>query len=619
MKEYFIINENKKSGPFNLNEIKQEYLFNDTLIWHEGLDNWVLASEIKELQNLINKKSIKDSKNIFLINNDKKVGPLNFQDLKKHKIEPKTMIWFENLSDWIPADNIDELKHFLVFERKTPNTKTKTLNKKEDTPILITESNKSFRYICFQNSLRTSLVYFILALIFLLYNGVDFFKSIKIISLIFVVSNFLSFFYKNLNLARYLSSIFFVIGVVFLIKQKTQIDILKENILQKELSYSNFKKDKILLSKTNVSNTKSKILLNSSVLSVENFYYLESGKHFYEIFDKDTIEYISRSPIALKFKKTNTSLYETVFLLVDSANENKLKKVIINRNDISIDNFLSKVEIKISEDDIETYEDEQTIFIERVLFEKFKNEQIYIESKSDIYQILSSYKSKYQSPDFYRIKKTKRKKQLEFEKFKSKYESITVSKNTLLTSDPNLNSKTLYVVKPGEKIIILSNNLLNKYYLKVQVNEGVINQQSIDDFSKKNSHIGYININSFVELNGLNNSKIETKDLKIDNSKLIRNKILTIAFESIIVQIDEMKDGSFKYSSVRKSSLSPKKPFLEIFNGKRTNTKNGSLFEFTNGEDSYFIDEKIRRNRSGKYKLSIYKNSKLILKQNSKN
>ena len=62
MKEYFIINENKKSGPFNLNKIKQEYLFNDTLVWHEGLDNWVLASEIKELKNLINDKSIKDYK-----------------------------------------------------------------------------------------------------------------------------------------------------------------------------------------------------------------------------------------------------------------------------------------------------------------------------------------------------------------------------------------------------------------------------------------------------------------------------------------------------------------------------------------------------------------------------
>ena len=608
MKEYFIINENKKSGPFNLNKIKQEYLFNDTLVWHEGLDNWVLASEIKELKNLINDKSIKDSKNIFLINNNNKIGPLNFQDLKKYKIEPNTMIWFENISDWIPANNIDELKNSLVFEGKTSKTETNTSKKKEDDPISITESNKSFRYICFQNSLRTSLVYFIVALIFLLYNGVDFFKSIKIISLIFIVSNFLSFFYKNLNLARYLSSIFFVTGVVFLIKQKSQIDILKENILQKELSYINFKKDKILLSKTNVSNTKSNILLNSSVLSVENFYYLESGKHFYEIFDKDTIEYISRSPIALKFEKTNTSLYETVLLLVDSANENKLKKVIINRNDISIDNFLSKVEIKISEDDIETYEDEQTIFIERALFEKFKNEQIYIESKRDIYQILSSYKSKYLSPDFYRIKKTVKKRQPQFEKFNSKFESITVSKNTLLTGEPNLNSKTLYVIRPGEKIIILSYNLLNKYYLKVQVNEGT-----------KFSHIGYININSFVESSSLNISKNVTKDVKIDNSKLIRNKILTIVFESIIVQIDEMKDGSFKYSSVRKSTLSPKKPFLEIFNGKRTYTKNGSLFEFKNGEDTYLIDEKIRRNRSGKYKLSIYKNSKLILKQNSQN
>jgi len=608
MKEYFIINENIKSGPFNLNKIKQEYLFNDTLVWHEGLDNWVLASEIKELKNLINDKSIKDSKNIFLIDNNNKIGPLNFQDLKKYNIEPNTMIWFENLSDWIPAHKIDELKNSLIFEKKTPKTRNKTSNKIESAPIFITKSNKSFRYVCFQNSLRTSLVYFIIALSFLLYSGVDFFKTLKVISLIFILSNFLSIFYKNLNLARYLSSIFFIVGVITLINQQTQIDILKENILKKELSYSNFKKDKILLTKKSASSQIPKILLNSSVLSVKNFYFLKSGTHFYEIFDNDTIEYISRSPIALKFEKTNTSLYETVYLLVDSANENKSKKVIINRNDISIDNFLSKVEIKISEDNIETYKDEQTLFIERVLFEKFKNEQIYIDSKSDIYQILSKYKSRYQSPDFYKIKKTVKKTQPQFKKFNSKFKSITVNKNTLLTGEPNLNSKTLYVIKPGEEITILSYNLFNNYYLKVKVNEGV-----------KNSHIGYVNINSFVELSSLNISKNETKDVKVDNSKIIINKILTINFESIILQIDEMKDGSFKYSSFKKSTLSPKKPFLEIFNGKRTFTKNGSLFEFKNGEDTYFIDEKIRRNRSGKYKLRIFKNSKLILKQNSEN
>ena len=49
---YFIIIKGKKSGPYDLSELKQMKLLNDTLTWKEGFDNWMQAKEIEELKDI---------------------------------------------------------------------------------------------------------------------------------------------------------------------------------------------------------------------------------------------------------------------------------------------------------------------------------------------------------------------------------------------------------------------------------------------------------------------------------------------------------------------------------------------------------------------------------------
>ncbi|CAM4035813.1 GYF domain-containing protein [Flavobacterium jumunjinense] len=52
-------------------------------------------------------------KSIYIISDDKKIGPLNFSDLIDHEINEKTLIWYEGKEDWQPASEILELKEFL--------------------------------------------------------------------------------------------------------------------------------------------------------------------------------------------------------------------------------------------------------------------------------------------------------------------------------------------------------------------------------------------------------------------------------------------------------------------------------------------------------------------------
>lgn len=49
---YFIIRNGIKEGPFDISELKQMKLPNDTLVWKEGFENWKQAKEVDELKEI---------------------------------------------------------------------------------------------------------------------------------------------------------------------------------------------------------------------------------------------------------------------------------------------------------------------------------------------------------------------------------------------------------------------------------------------------------------------------------------------------------------------------------------------------------------------------------------
>lgn len=53
MKQYFIITQGKSHGPFSLEELKQQRIAPDTLVWREGMDAWQKATIFPELARLL--------------------------------------------------------------------------------------------------------------------------------------------------------------------------------------------------------------------------------------------------------------------------------------------------------------------------------------------------------------------------------------------------------------------------------------------------------------------------------------------------------------------------------------------------------------------------------------
>ena len=53
MKKYFYSDGKEKYGPLSLDELKQEGISKQTLVWFEGLDDWTPAGELDEMKPIL--------------------------------------------------------------------------------------------------------------------------------------------------------------------------------------------------------------------------------------------------------------------------------------------------------------------------------------------------------------------------------------------------------------------------------------------------------------------------------------------------------------------------------------------------------------------------------------
>lgn len=53
MNQYYIVQDGHKKGPFSIEELQTLNFDKNTLVWHKGLDNWLKAEEVKELEELL--------------------------------------------------------------------------------------------------------------------------------------------------------------------------------------------------------------------------------------------------------------------------------------------------------------------------------------------------------------------------------------------------------------------------------------------------------------------------------------------------------------------------------------------------------------------------------------
>jgi tetratricopeptide (TPR) repeat protein len=72
-------------------------------------------------------------KHYFYSENDEQLGPFTLDELKEKYIKKSTLVWTEGLIDWITADKLDELKDFLISEPPPLPKKEISKNTKQNT------------------------------------------------------------------------------------------------------------------------------------------------------------------------------------------------------------------------------------------------------------------------------------------------------------------------------------------------------------------------------------------------------------------------------------------------------------------------------------------------------
>lgn len=83
MKEYYIAISDNKEGPLSLDDLKVKKLTKDTLVWYDGLENWVKASEVNELKDLLKSENSIQLKKVKTSNTD------NHKQSKSNKVTEK--------------------------------------------------------------------------------------------------------------------------------------------------------------------------------------------------------------------------------------------------------------------------------------------------------------------------------------------------------------------------------------------------------------------------------------------------------------------------------------------------------------------------------------------------
>ncbi len=53
MKKYYLYNGSRQYGPFSYAELKHQHLLRNTPVWYEGLNEWVPAGSVEELQAIV--------------------------------------------------------------------------------------------------------------------------------------------------------------------------------------------------------------------------------------------------------------------------------------------------------------------------------------------------------------------------------------------------------------------------------------------------------------------------------------------------------------------------------------------------------------------------------------
>ena len=112
--DYYVAVNGQPKGPMTLEDILNENLTPDSLVWKTGLPAWVKAKELPELLPLFEPpvERVEPEERVWfaMIGGTRRVGPLSATELINEGMTPETPVWKGGMPDWQPANTQHELR-----------------------------------------------------------------------------------------------------------------------------------------------------------------------------------------------------------------------------------------------------------------------------------------------------------------------------------------------------------------------------------------------------------------------------------------------------------------------------------------------------------------------------
>lgn len=112
---YYIIENEQQAGPFSKSDLASRHISSETLVWRPGLNDWVKASQLEELADIIAIETGYQDLNTgadnrwFAMINGRQEGPYTIETLISMGLNPETPVWRSGMPDWTNASYVPEI------------------------------------------------------------------------------------------------------------------------------------------------------------------------------------------------------------------------------------------------------------------------------------------------------------------------------------------------------------------------------------------------------------------------------------------------------------------------------------------------------------------------------
>lgn len=123
--EYYIVVNDLQQGPFTKEALRLHNISPDTLVWRSGLQDWVKASALPELEDILvidvhaegtDNSGSPDNGWYAMIGGIQK-GPATIEELISMGLTPDTPVWHNGLAEWVAASSQSEIINKLGARR----------------------------------------------------------------------------------------------------------------------------------------------------------------------------------------------------------------------------------------------------------------------------------------------------------------------------------------------------------------------------------------------------------------------------------------------------------------------------------------------------------------------